>query len=188
MKTPLEFLASIGSFDFSQLARSAIELRDAGHAAEFKAREEALRATIERLGKELADMADELAEASDIIDDAMEHCGDVDQKRARKFLEAAPSPAESTGVPETCVCGVRIVAGYHRRGCPTQPAAAPDDIRERLEALTKLVVSLAQNSPTQGAMVDAQNRIEDHERRLKALEERYDVLSKWNGALAKMAE
>jgi len=264
MKTPLEFLASIGSFDFSQLARSAIELRDAGHAAESKAREEAMQAQIELLSEHCNDrnalvqerdrLKGELAEARRLENEAcvahLRRTAPYYPAARRAILElasvlearilAAPSPAESTGVPcsGTCwppcaqhakqiaaetpaaqpvstvkaestgvpplvvdaypcnECGVtrtKAEGGTVFTVCDTcwdarshcacktdEPAASPDDIRERVVYATQAQLDMR--------MRVAGERQDEFERRLKALEERYDVLSKWNGALAKMAE
>ncbi len=109
------------------------------------------------------------------------------------FFGASSSPV----VERACTCG----SGAHPRRCSVHPwgfqlhclelsvdalrgdvdalklppAAPPDDIGERVAQL-------------ETAVKRDYDDIVDHERRLKALEERYDVLSKWNGALAKMAE
>ncbi len=221
------------------LAVETIAARDAEHIAESKAREEAMRATIERLGKDAADkqseiellsehcndrnamaqerdrLKGELAEARELLSQAPLniHADSYlwfTQRRAKQLAVLSPAestwasveknarevaqwpawkregsgilrelakPTESTGYVRSncdgCARQLPIERGMHKgpddpwdvQMCTAnryEPAAPPDDIRERLEALH---ADIAQRFTLVWTRIDA------HARRLKDIEE-----------------
>jgi len=204
MKTAAEFVAACGWLDTPQTV-GAIAARDAEHAALFanelqrhatesKAREEAMQATIGRLGKEVIDLSEERDRLKGELAEARDRARMMSELIARiessyfdyRHALAAPSPAESTPkirdslagqmheplrfqdlvqrvgpLPTTQLAGAAESTGVvgmlcafcdghgrvpplHNSTCNLcrgtglqQPAAPPDDIRERLERIEK---------------------------------------------------
>ena len=232
MKTAAEFVAACGWLDTPQTV-GAIAARDAEHAALFanelqrhatesKAREEAMQATIGRLGKEVIDLSEERDRLKGELAEARDRARMMSELIARiessyfdyRHALAAPSPAESTPkirdslagqmheplrfqdlvqrvgpLPTTQLAGAAESTGVvgmlcafcdghgrvpplHNSTCNLcrgtglqQPVAPPDDIRDAAENVRDLRGALTKTA----CRLD--DRIDDHERRLKALED-----------------